>query len=436
MSNPQNNQPEGDHRSEKSESKAERVEKKAEHRERGEAVGELNDGKLNKHIKQENTQQKDERSKTLAEQIEKTGKAKIGPITQKHGQSIEITDGDKVLVKGRSKEEVAAARKQMEEASDKGMMLGSGGKFTDVQKSQEYGFGDDGRWHYQNPRLKPGQDIAGEIKEWLRNDAAKDIPNLPGAITSSVVNGAWALSEPLLKGINDWMQHKPDMTYMEYLTGIEKDRGRSPWKDVSFEGADKAYAAFPELAKRDIPKELISGIILNEVLHSGDPRDPIEDMTANLHGTVKDSHGKEEKYVSVGPAQMQIQNIRHLVENYPQLAQFKGDAVRAAINPENTPMFVAAYLTDKIHILDNFNKNHPEGQIPVNAATLAYMYNPDVDSKDGKYRRMDAADTLGAALHINTHEGWHLEPLAKHDEIIGQSKVIKDILSATRACKR
>jgi len=50
MSNSQTNQPEGDHRVDKSESKADRVEAKAENRERGEATKHIADGDLNKDI--------------------------------------------------------------------------------------------------------------------------------------------------------------------------------------------------------------------------------------------------------------------------------------------------------------------------------------------------------------------------------------------------
>lgn len=291
------------------------------------------------------------------------------------------------------------------------------------------GLGDDGRWHFQNPRLKPGQDIAGELKEWLWND----MPNLP----RETVNGTWALTEPLLKGLNAWMQRKPDLTYMEYLTGIEKDRGRSPWTDVSFEGTDKAYAAFPELAKHEIPKEMISGIILNEVLHAGDPLDPAEDLSVRMFGTVRDWNGLEKQTVSVGPAQMQIRNIRHLVEKYPELSNFKDDPIRAAINPETAPMFVAAYLCDKIELLENYNRQHSaQKPVPVESATLAYLYNPDVISKDEHYRRIDEADKLANKMHLDTRAGWKTENYANNDEIVLHSKTIQDILSATRACYR
>lgn len=50
------------------------------------------------------------------------------------------------------------------------------------------------------------------------------MPNLP----RHAANNSWAMSEPLLKGLNEWMQRKPELTYMEYLTGIQNERGESP----------------------------------------------------------------------------------------------------------------------------------------------------------------------------------------------------------------
>lgn len=296
-------------------------------------------------------------------------------------------------------------------------------------KNPPYGQGSDGRWNFQNPQLKPGQDLAGAMKEWFWNDAK----NLP----SDTVNDAWALSEPLLKAINEWMQRKPDMTYMEYLTGFGKENGRSPWRDVSFEGTDKAYEVFPELANHKIPKEMISGIILNEVLHAGDPFDPAEDLSVQMFGTVRDWDGKEKETASVGPAQMQISNIRRLADKYTELSKFKDDPVRAAINPETAPMFVAAYLSDKIEAIESYNaKYRQEKPIPVTPATLAYLYNPDVLSSNGQYRQIQAADVVSGKLHINTRDGWQTEPVARNDQIVLHSKVVQDILSATKACYR
>ena len=58
----------------------------------------------------------------------------------------------------------------------------SSSKAQPQEQPQEQGLGADGRWHFQNPRVKPGQDIAGAIKEWIWNDAK----NLPGEVAQAV----------------------------------------------------------------------------------------------------------------------------------------------------------------------------------------------------------------------------------------------------------
>ncbi|OQR42400.1 hypothetical protein BW261_25995, partial [Klebsiella aerogenes] len=45
--------------------------------------------------------------------------------------------------------------------------IAHGSKGQPQEQPQEQGLGPDGRWHFQNPRVKPGQDIAGAIKEWI-----------------------------------------------------------------------------------------------------------------------------------------------------------------------------------------------------------------------------------------------------------------------------
>ncbi len=386
-----------------------------------EAVGELATGKLN------------EQSASHKREQLKSGKSGVSGLFENEGDGglpkAKDLFGDlahKTLTKADEKD-----LDEMKSKSESGMMMGSGGKFF----PHEHEPGPDGRWHFQNPRVKPGQDIAGEIKEFLWNDAGKVPDAIGNAIKeapAAAVNGAWAITEPVLKGINEYMQHKPDMTYMEFVSGIEKDRGRSPWTDVSFEGANKAYKEFPKLAQEGIPKSMISGIILNEVLHGGDPRDPLEDLQVKMFGTVRDEHGKEDSTVSVGPGQIQIGNIRHLVEKYPQLAEFNGDPIRAAVDPETAPMFVAAYMCDKLETLENYNKTHSDKQIPLCAATVAYLYNPDVLSQNGSYRHTEASDGIGRLLHLHPTKGWHSEKLPTNDEIVKHSKVIKDILSATK----
>ncbi len=53
-------------------------------------------------------------------------------------------------------------------------LYGSKTLIAQAKSGEQHGLGSDGRWHFQNPRVKPGQDIAGETKEWLWNDAAQD----------------------------------------------------------------------------------------------------------------------------------------------------------------------------------------------------------------------------------------------------------------------
>jgi len=74
--------------------------------------------------------------------------------------------------------------------------------------------------------------------------------------------------------------------------------------------------------------------------------DSDQDKQVRERGTVlKD--GKEDGTASIGPAQIQISNIRHLVEmkkadgkpEYPYLQPMKEDPVRAALEPKNAAIY-------------------------------------------------------------------------------------------------
>lgn len=66
----------------------------------------------NNQLRQQYEQEKRDRNLSLSEQLKNNGTVKMGIITRGFGQSLEITDGDKTVVKGRSTEEVAAAKTQ------------------------------------------------------------------------------------------------------------------------------------------------------------------------------------------------------------------------------------------------------------------------------------------------------------------------------------
>lgn len=253
--------------------------------------------------------------------------------------------------------------------------------------------------------------------------------------TRNFINQAWQhVAEPLLKAVNDWEQQTPDVTYMEYLTGLEQAEAINRWRDVDQGAAEKAYQAFPALAKHGIPESMIAGVILNEVRHRGDPRDTAEDLSAQLFGTVRNWNGTENLDASIGPAQLQVGNIKHLVDKYPQLQQFCDEPVRTALNPEYAPMFVAAYLADKIAALEQHNRIHPDQKIQINAASLSYTYNPDVFSKDGEYRAKTPVEKLESGLgNHGVMDGWKPERLPLNATIPGKSTVVADIFDAMRA---
>lgn len=87
---------------------------------------------LSKSYRIEQDEVKALRSQSLDEQIRTTGKARIGPISKHFQCSMEITSGERILVPGRSENDIVNAFKQMKDATERGLMIGAGGAF--VQK--------------------------------------------------------------------------------------------------------------------------------------------------------------------------------------------------------------------------------------------------------------------------------------------------------------
>lgn len=198
-----------------------------------------------------------------------------------------------------------------------------------------YGHGADGRWHFENPRAN-GNDIAGKLKEWVWND----LPNLP----RDTVNGAWPLAEQVAIKANDVSQR--------HFSNVDG------WQDLDLKACDKAFEAFPKLAQYQLPRDVIAGLMLNEIRHR-DLKDFGEDWSVEHFGTVRNFDGSENTGASIGPAQIQIGTIRELARKYPQLAELK-EPVKAALKPETAPLFVAAYLTEHLTTLEQHNLNSPK----------------------------------------------------------------------------
>ena len=68
---------------------------------------------LNSEVVQQNQQEKLDRNVTLDQQLQ-NGKAKMTPISRQFGCRIELKDGDQVVVRGRSNEEVSRAKEAEE----------------------------------------------------------------------------------------------------------------------------------------------------------------------------------------------------------------------------------------------------------------------------------------------------------------------------------
>lgn len=117
---------------------------------------------------------------------------------------------------------------------------------------------------------------------------------------------------------------------------------------VDYAASAAAYRAFPEFSRHpNIDRVLIPALIRNELHHYFTPKEkPAEDFL-NATG----NPGLEK--TSLGPGQVQVRHIRHLMEKYPQLGNpeqgaITGDPFKAALEPAKAPWFVAAYLAEKI----------------------------------------------------------------------------------------
>ncbi len=114
----------------RTESAESRISRKADDACRSEASGGLNE--LNERQGKHRQEEKSQRNEDIIQQMRNTGKAKIGVITNTFGCSIELKDKDRVIVPGRSKEDLDIV-KQMKDATARGELIGAGGKFIAVE---------------------------------------------------------------------------------------------------------------------------------------------------------------------------------------------------------------------------------------------------------------------------------------------------------------
>lgn len=160
--------------------------------------------------------------------------------------------------------------------------------------------------------------------------------------------------------------------------GVFVHRGKEN-QFVDYKAAQEALKT-AGLDKLGLPGNFIGAIMRNEQ-HYYKNTDADQDKQVREKGTVlKD--GKEDGTASIGPAQIQISNIRHLVEmkkadgkpEYPFLQPMKEDPIRAALEPKNAALFAAAYTCEII------KEQKAHGIDKPTAEQVIYGYNDDVNS--------------------------------------------------------
>lgn len=173
-------------------------------------------------------------------------------------------------------------------------------------------------------------------------------------------------------------------------------------KFIDYASTKDAHNQF-HLNRYGLPDSTIASFMRNEQ-HYFKPSDDAQDKEVRESGTVHYSvidggmkAGQENVSASIGPAQIQIRNIRDLVNAtnsdgspiYPQLAHMNDDPIRAALEQKNAALLVGAYLDREAGKLK-------QRGLPVTTESLAYAYNQDVftRTKDGKTEYI-SPDLLG-----------------------------------------
>lgn len=261
---------------------------------------------------------------------------------------------------------------------------------ADAQRTSKFStFGDLKAYADSNPLLidmgdgtevsSKGVQVAWDPKRWAA-EKAKEVDKQTKAITHRI-DKATALTAAA--------KDDPDLQYMEGKE-IFPHRGRED-DFVSYGACAAANNRFENVRMKvgtgpgHIDPDLIAAMMRNEQFFYKNFVDTGTDNYVRKHGNLDVLH--DDTY-SIGPAQMQIRNIQNLVKQFPeQLAPYANDPLRAALNPGDAPMFVAAYMSNTIQHLEkrtnpgfsagvweNISKHWKEGD--ANGA-LILAFNPD-----------------------------------------------------------
>ena len=360
---------------------------------------------LNSHVIQHSQQEKLDRNLTLDQQLQKNGSVKIGIITRNFNCSVEITGTDpntgKAIeyVRGRSPDEVARAkqaeaqnpqqkRADQEQAykdkfgQDADKPIGVQSPLTDPQLDQI------AQYLTKNPQEKPvlvayGNDTAsdaaptpGQVYNAAQNDQSK-VPGvgwtpLESSSAEKIKVGDQEYSKDqvvaqdwgrmIKKGLDRTVQsaQNPDLIHWENPPeGGDQFYPRRGREDefIDYDACAKANKDFPELTKYigdssgQIDPDLIAATIRNEQFYFDNKKDAGPENYVQKHHAWPFNQDE-----SLGPAQMQVQNMEHLAATYPKQLGAEADAVRNATDVHKAPYFVGAYFADVLHGIETKQK--------------------------------------------------------------------------------
>jgi|JI9StandDraft_1071089.scaffolds.fasta_scaffold53600_3 hypothetical protein len=170
---------------------------------------------------------------------------------------------------------------------------------------------------------------------------------------------------------------------------------------IDYDACSKANKAFVELAKYigngpgKVDPDLIAATIRNEQFYFDNTKDAGPENYVQKHRNWPFNRDE-----SVGPAQIQVQNMEHLAKIYPKQLGLVADAVRNAIDIQHAPDFVGAYFADVIQgietkqkpdyisekIWKQINDHWQKGQ---RNEALIIAYNPDPNQINHVFTQLD-----------------------------------------------
>lgn len=212
--------------------------------------------------------------------------------------------------------------------------------------------------------------------------------------------------------------------------GFFVHRGRED-NFIDYKACQKAWQ-IAGLEEFRLPKNIIGAIMRNEQ-HFYKKTDEDQDTQVKTKGTVYASNGKEDSGASIGPAQMQIELIRHLINlkqpngkaKYEFLAPLQYDSIRAALRPENAALLVGAYLRE----IEIDQKRH--GITNTSAEKIIYGYNDDVNSflDHGSRHFIPVLNSADVAREKFMHRDLKREKYPSDDRILEASGHVRNVMA-------